>query len=462
MGKKEIPVMDKLIRNIIIGVVVVLLLVAGYVALSIIPGQIEERNLEELEGETGKVLIMSSSVDYVETVEVTNENGRYTLLRDETGTWGVKEYPGVPVESVSIESAVYGFVNLYALEEIEMPENLSDYGFDNPRAKITISMKDGTKREFALGNKVTGGRGDFFLDSVNNKSYVVSIYMSDSMLKTPESYRKAKLASVTADDVASLIITNSNGKIVIGMEESNYSSEPVLVMTHPKHMNLDETLATSILETIQDISVVKYVEDGPSDLAKYGLLNPSVQVEIGTKDANYKLSFGDKTDTGTVYTMLDGMDFVFTFDPSMYDECVNVTAYNLMNKFVNIVNISEVKSITVEGKGKYHKLEIKGGDDFYIDGSAALAESFRKTYQSIIGIKGSGLAVNSIVSPVEYTVVFEYNNGETTNIEYASYDDMNYYVETDGERGFITLKKGLDDMMETVEKLAKNPMKKMN
>lgn len=454
--------MDKLVRNIIIGVVVVLLLVAAYVAITVLPGQIEQRNLEELEGETGKVLIMSSSVDYVESVEVTNEKGSYTLMRDDMGSWMVKEYPGVPVESVSIESAVYGFVNLYALEEIEMPENLSDFGLENPRAKISVSMKDGTKREFALGNKVTGGRGDFFLDSVMGKSYVVSIYMSDGMLKTPDSYRRTKLASVTADDVTDLTIINATGKIVMGMEASDYSSDLVMVMTHPKHMGLDETLADAIFTTIQDINVVKYVEDYPSDLSKYGLSSPAVQVEIGTKNAKHKLSFGDKTEDGTVYTMLEGMDFVFTFDPAMYDKCVNVTAYSLMNKFVNIVNISEVKSISVEGKGKHHKLEIKGGDDFYIDGNAALAESFRKTYQSIIGIKGSGLADSSTVSPVEYTVVFEYNNGETTNIKYASYDDMNYYVETDGERGFITLKKGLDDMMETVEKLANNPMGKMN
>ncbi len=454
--------MDKLVRNIIVGVVAVLLLVAGYVAVSILPGQIQQRNIEELEAEKAEVLIMSSSVDYVDSIEIVNQTGSYTLMRDEMGSWGVKEYPKVPVESVSIESAVYGFVNLYALEEIDMPENLSDYGFENPRAKFSVLMKDGNKREFVLGNKVTGGRGDFFLDSVMGKAYVVSIYMSDSMLKTPDSYRRTKLASVNSNDITDFVITNSKGKIVIGMEESDYSSELVLVMTHPKHMNLDETLASSIFETIQDINVVKYVEDSPSDLGKYGLQKPSLQVEIGTKNANYKLSFGDKTDAGTVYAMLEGMDFVFTYDPAMYDKCVNATAYSLMNKFVNIVNISEVKSITVKGKGKHHKLEIKGGDDFYIDGNAALADSFRKTYQSIIGIKGSGLAENMVVSPVEYTVVFEYNNGETTNIEYASYDDMNYYVETDGERGFVTLKKGLDDMMETIVKLAENPMDKMN
>lgn len=454
--------MDKLIRNIIIAVVIVLLLVAAYIAISVIPGQIAERNIEEQESETAEIQIMSSSVDYVESVKVTNANGSYTLQRDPIGVWGVAEYPDVPVETVSIESAVYGFVNLYALDEIEMPEKLSDYGFDNPRAKISIAMKDGTAREFALGNKVTGGRGDFFLDSVNKKAYVVSIYMGDSMKKSAESYRRTKLASIKADALTSLAITNPNGKIVMELEESDYSSELVMVMTQPKHMNLDETLATSILETIQDINVVKYIEDNPSDLSKYGLSRPALEVEIGVENANYKLSFGNKTEDGTIYTMLEGMDFVFTFDQAMYDACINVTAYNLMNKFVNIVNISEVKSIVVEGKGKSHKLEIKGGSDFYIDGKAALADSFRKTYQSIIGIKGSGLAANSVTSPTEYSVVFEYNNGETTNIHYASYDEMNYYVETDGERGFITLKKGLDDMMSIVGKLAENPMGKMN
>lgn len=454
--------MDKLVRNIIICVAVVLVLIAGYVAITVIPGQIEEITGEEIKAQTGDIVVMSSSTDYVQSVALTSENGSYTFKRNDAGVWGIVEYPSMEFENVALESAVYGLSNLMALEEVDLPDDLSDYGFDNPRSQIKILMKNGSEREFILGKNVTGGSGDFFMDVTNNKAYVVSIYMADTMTKSVNKYRKTKLASLTSQELNKLAITNRNGKVVMEMGQSHYSSDMVFKMTYPKNMELDETITNSILENIQDINVIDYVEDNPADLAKYGLDNPEVMVEMGTADATYTLMFGDKSEKGTVYTMLEGKNFVFTYSPELYKSCVNLTAYNLMNKFVNIVNISEVESITVQGKGKTHTLKIEGGDSFYIDEKPALAESFRKTYQSVIGIKGSGLAENNIVSPAEYTVEFVYKNGETTNIVYASYNDMNYYAEVNGERGFVTLKKGLDDMMATVEKLAANPMEKMN
>lgn len=454
--------MEKVVRNVIIAVVVVLLLIAAYIAISIIPGQIDQINNEETKAETGSIVIMNSPVNYVESVKVSNENGTYTFKRDDSDEWDIAEYSDLTFESISLESAVYGMANFKALEEVEMPENISDYGFDAPKAKVEVVLKNGTSREFALGNRVTGGKGDFFMDVTNNKMYVVSVYLADTMTKGINGYRKTKLASITSDELTKLAITNPNGKVVMEMGESHYTSGMVFKMTEPKNMELDETIVNSILEKVQDINVIEYIEDSPSDLSKYGLANPKVMVEMGTASASYLLKFGNKTESGSIYTMLEGVNSVFTFSPSLYNSCANVTAYNLMNKFVNIVNISDVATVNVEGKGKKHTLEIKGGDAFYIDGKSALAESFRKTYQSVIGIKGSGLAENNVDSEAEYIVEFVYTNGESTKIIYAPYDDLNYYAEVNGERGFITLKKGLDDMMAVVERLAANPTTKMN
>lgn len=454
--------MDKLIRNIIIAVVIVLLLVAGYIAISVIPGQIEQKNQEELAAETGDIPIMTTSVEYVQSVTVTNSGGTYTLEKDDEGIWGIKEYPNMDFETIMIESAVIEYSTLYALEEVEMPAELSDYGFDAPRAQTKILLKDGNTREFVLGSSVAGGTGDFFMDAVNNKAYVVSRYMVGGMERTVTDYRKTKLASIMYTEIIKLDVTNSNGRMVMELLPSTYTSELVMKMTYPKNMDLDETLCDSVLQTIQDITVYEYIEDNPSDLSKYGLKNPALTVTMETTGASYTLKFGNKTADGTVYAMLDGTDYVFTHNANLYNACVNLTPYSMMNKFVNVVNISDVDSITIEGKGKKHILKISAGDSFSIDGKVANSDSFRKTYQSIIGIKGSGLAENNVSSPAEYTIEFVYKNGESTKYVYAAYDEQNYYVEANGERSFITLKKGLDDMMTVVEQLAKNPDKKIN
>lgn len=452
--------MDKLVRNIIIGVVVVFLLVAAYIAIAVIPGQIEDKNNEEIKAEKGDFLIMSTSLDYVESVVVEGEKESYTFIKADN-SWGIKEYPDMSFENAAIESAVYGYSNLYALEEVDMPSELSEYGLDKPQIKFTVNLTNGEQRKFSLGSKVTGGNGVFFADTTNSKAYVISEYTAESMIKEVNSFRKTKLASITANEVTRFAFKNKLGEVVLELQESDYTSDMVMRMTYPKHMDVDENVFNSIFENIKDITVVEFVEDNPKNLTKYGIGSSSVSVDIKTANSEYSIKFGNKTEGG-IYTLVNGFDFVFVGGADLYDACENVSPYNIMNKFVNLANINDVKSITVEGKGKRHTLEIEGGDDFYVDGKPALTESFRKTYQSVIGIKGSGLAEKNISSPVEYTVEFVYKTGEKTNIVYASYDDINYYVEVNGERGFITLKKSVDDMMKTVETLAKKPMEKMN
>lgn len=451
--------MDKLLRKIIIVASIVLLFGMLYLALNFIPSQIEKINLQEEEEKAADIVVMSAALDNIKSIAVTTENGKYTMVNDKK-VWGVAEYSKMNFDAATLESAAYGFANVYAKSEVDLPENLSEYGLDAPRMKTQIVLADNTVREFALGNKVTGGAGDFFMDVTNNKLYVISSYVSETMLKDVRTYRQTKIASIKSNDVTRLAITNANGKVVMELEKSAYSSEMVMRMTYPKHADVDETVATPIFEAITDINVLEYVEDSTANLSKYGLANPAVTVEIGVGKANYVLKFGDETNK-SVYTVMDGFDSVFLYSPTLKDACKNITTYSLMSKFINDVNIADVAEIKIEGQGKNHVLKISGSDDFYIDGKAALAESFRKTYRTIIGIKGSGLAENNVNSPVEYKIEFIYKKGNKDVIEFASYDDLNYYVVTNKERGFITLKKGLESMMKMLDTLAENPMGKI-
>lgn len=448
--------MDKMVRKIIVAVVVVLLLVAAYIAVSVIPNQLEEKNIKEIKAQKGDIVVMSTALDYVDSINVSNSSGAYTFVKNDN-SWTVKEYPEYDFELSAIQSAIYDLSNFNALEEVDLPENPADYGFDKPVSTLTIELVTAEKREFLLGNQVKGGRGDFLLDKTNNKAYVVSVYMADGLTKDVSSFRKKTLFSISSGQVKEMEITNASGKIAMELLPSSYSSELEMTMTYPTENALDETVANNIFSAISDITVIEFVNDNGSNLAKYGLDKPILTIDIVTPTDNVTIKYGNKDGKGNVYSMLGGSKLVFTQSSTLYDNCVNISQYNLMNKFVNIVNIGDVASVTIEGKGIKHILDIKSGDDFYIDGKSAENDAFREVYQEIIGIKGSGLATENVANDTEYVIEFAYKNGESSRYEYASYDDLNYYVECNGERKFITLKNGFNNMIKAVEKLAKNP-----
>ena len=85
--------MEKVAQKIIIGVGVVLLLVAAYLAITVLPGQIDKVNENELRGETGDIAISTTSTEYIESVKLSNESGSYTFERNDGG-WIIKEHSG--------------------------------------------------------------------------------------------------------------------------------------------------------------------------------------------------------------------------------------------------------------------------------------------------------------------------------------------------------------------------------
>ena len=87
-------------------------------------------------------------------------------------------------------------------------------------------------------------------------------------------------------------------------------------ITEPKAFGADRSTVNGALSSLSALNSQRVVEDKASDLQKFGLAQPAVEVEVGEKDnKTQKLLFGDSTPTGgAVYAMLAGDPRVFTID----------------------------------------------------------------------------------------------------------------------------------------------------
>jgi hypothetical protein len=99
-------------------------------------------------------------------------------------------------------------------------------------------------------------------------------------------------------------------------------------ITEPKAFNADSDAVSGMLSSISSLNADRVVEDKASDLKQYGLDQPSLQVQIETKDHTQDdLLFGDETPTGgDVYAMLQGNPKVFTvasYNKTSIDKGVN-------------------------------------------------------------------------------------------------------------------------------------------
>jgi Domain of unknown function (DUF4340) len=84
-------------------------------------------------------------------------------------------------------------------------------------------------------------------------------------------------------------------------------------ITAPKPLRADQDAVFSMISTLSSLNSERLVDEKAADLKQYGLAQPSVEVDITTKDKPRKLLIGDDTPAGNaVFAKLEGDPRVFT------------------------------------------------------------------------------------------------------------------------------------------------------
>ena len=232
-------------------------------------------------------------------------------------------------------------------------------------------------------------------------------------------------------------------------------------MTSPRYEAVSIQALADVLESITNVSVNRFVEDRPTDLARYGLENPSVVLEVTDGVGSYKIKYGLIPQSRTeVYAMIEGKDYVFTQSLEMFAALINVKPLEMLSGYIQLVDIKTVRSIEIEGGGKKHVMEIKGEEtdmSYFINDFYAAENAFKNTYQHVIGITASNFAEKQPTGVPDYTFKFNYRDGNTMTVEFVSYDDRNYAAKKDGNAEFIVLKKNVSSIIQALDNLAKSP-----
>ena len=174
---------------------------------------------------------------------------------------------------------------------------------------------------------------------------------------------------------------------------------------------------------------------------------------------------GDEYEDGKVYFKTPGSDSVYGMKKNN-TKFLDVTPFELVDKFIYIVNIDYVDKIVVEGLGHKHTLteretkpEEEGEEDevihtFKINGKEVEDKPFRKVYQSIVGVLADAEVREGTEGKAEVKAIFYLNKGKNRemHINYVPYDDDFYAVFIDGESEFAN-KPMVQKMLTDIEAL---------
>lgn len=471
---------NKLVRNILISIVSLGLLGGVYAAIMMIPEKTEQPETELItpDGRTAlfdfqqkdvkEIRIINGENSYtlestVIDLKIKNNDGSYTTQKHDT--WKVKEYDYIDFQRIKLENAAIDFMNIYSVTTVENPEALSAYGLDGKEKYIEAVLNDGGVKRLFIGNEVTGS-SETFVMTEDGKVHTVNSTTATALLQDINSYRSKDLVQVDTSSVEYMKVAKDGSTLVELRrknedEKNKFSALSSYVMTSPRYEAVSVDTLSKVLESVSNISVKQFVEDRPQNLARYGLDNPSVVFEITDGAGSYKIKYGLIPESrNEVYAMLDGRDYVFTQDLAMFAALVNIKPLDMLSGYIQLVDITTVNNIEIEGDGKKHVMKIEGSEDdmsFFIDDIFAAESAFKNTYQHVIGITASNFAERQPTGAADYTFKFNYRDGRTMTVEFVSYDDRNYAAKKDGNAEFIVLKKNVSSIMEALDKLADSP-----
>ena len=259
--------------------------------------------------------------------------------------WSYSGDSAFPLDTSYADNMVYGLTDLTASKKIENPEDVSQYGLEDPVCMVLVTLDDGTYTQLLIGDE-TGIGGERYLSNGDGSVYLVNEgfldYFSYRLYDLVEKESIPTMTSISGFHVAA----DTGSYHISYQEDSGY----VWVGTDGgEALALDGELTEALIGNISDLvwgECVAYNADAV-DIASYGLEDPAatvtvnytetVSVATGEKDDSGNLIYEDREETAefvlelgaytddSCYARIKGSEMIYLVDASVCEALQQVT-----------------------------------------------------------------------------------------------------------------------------------------
>lgn len=460
-------------RNVIILILVFALLLGCYLYISYRP----LKNKSE-EDEQNTIELAKYDVKKINRMLLKSENGILEL--DKSGeNWILKDKGDIKLDQSVINNIADSFANLSAEKVIEdNPKDTSEYGLNPPQVTATAYLDDGSEKTVLLGSKTPQGSSYYMMQPGDTKLYLLSSTAGERFSYGISDIRDKNIVTLDTNQVNSVSITFPNGrieemkKVEKGSPEEKQFAENTWILLKPysSAYRLKADNMNNIVNALSSIKADGFVSDDPSDISKYGLDKPSLDVTATAGSSKVHVIFGSKPDDSSIYLKTDDSNTIYKVGSSVYDS-FNKQPLDLIEKFVYLANIDDVDLIVIEKGSEKNVIsfertkkpaEKEGEEDqvvttYRINGKAIEEDAFKSFYQSIIGIMADSENDSQVQGNADVKVTFTMNKGDEKQVivSYCPYNADFYRAFRNGKSDFLVSKVQVQKMLDSMEKLLK-------
>lgn len=402
-----------------------LLILLGVLVLMILLYLLVMNKNKNEEEEVTEDTITLSSIDSDTVTEISYTlNGTTLTYMKANDTWVDKSDTKAPINQDTITNMLSQVTSLSADKiVVEDPEDLSEYGLEDPALVVNLTCEDGTTFELNIGDTLAIGTGYYAKLPDNNTVYSVTsgVYSAFNYTQT-QMIEVEEFPTITTTNITNINVVKDGTNIFkADYDQSAADAGEYYAWEISKPYSTvqkgDPTKFDSYFESYGSVSLSECVDYKGTDLSKYGLDNPSATIELSyytettedststtedeadtTGDAltdsttdsevesttteeedtqeattvrtDYKVTIlvGDKNDDGEYYVQVksDGREYknaVYTIATSSIDAMLDITPYDYVTNLVQLVDITTLDKLTVKANGETYTLAVTPNPD---------------------------------------------------------------------------------------------------
>lgn len=445
---------------------------------------------DETADENASAVIFTLDTDAITALTWTYD-GETVALSHEDDSWSYED-PGCPIDQSYPENMAFALEEITSDRTIEAPEDLSEYGLDDPQCTIDVTAGENSY-QLLIGDETTLD-GLLYLSTGDGNVYLVS-----SSLLNAFSYglydiiQTESIPSIT--DVSSFTIERASDSLeMVYLEDSGlaYSSEYVWFLRDGEdYLTLDTDGTEDLLSSVADLnwlSCVSY-DATDDDLAAYGLDAPAVTVTIHytetaavdtgetdedgnavteeqERDVTFTLELGSYTDDGC-YARIAGSSMVYLVDGSVCDGLLYATYDGLRPDEVLAMDWDALTSFTVIVDGQTYEIEKttqtvedeegKTSEEtvYLLDGEEMDTEIVEQLMSSLDAMESTGSAEGADPGVQELRFTFHQDSESWPQVElvFYQYDSSSCLVSLNGETRLLVDRADVTELAEMVAEL---------
>lgn len=437
--------MSKQLRNLIIGVIVLVVAAGAYFAVS------SRKTEEEKQEQTAQNIYNDSKANIVE-IEISSpsESGKFVK---NGADWVIEGKENIELSQINIDRAAT-YVKTFAYDKEIGKGDEAEYGIDKG-VTFTAVSDEGKEYTVTIGDEIMGDSGYYAL--VEGKIYAVSKDLGEAVKKNISDYRDRNPSYVDYSQISTMTVQrqgkdtiviepNPDGEIEDGLGE--YILAEGFVCPMPV---VTDALSENIGSPLYEITAQKFIDEPESD-ETYGFDKPYMQID--TKDTQgYECGIivGNEAENGYRYAKFSGKDYVCTVSTEKTDKIYNADVFDIISKYYVNTPFTKTTSVTLTAEGTTHVFTVDSSNaKVFKDNAETSAEDFSKLYGKLASLTMDGKPQKDFGESV-LTAEISYSDGTKEKIEFFGCDDNYCGAEINGEKVAVTGKKMVDEFINSVK-----------